>query len=301
MVDAAPPAASGADPRPFRRLRRAAVIGCGLIGGSIAGALRSRGLAAQVVGFDIGADATSAQALGLTDLTAASLVEAVHGADLVVLAVPVPAMGRLLAAIRDHLADDALLIDCASTKRSTIEAARAAGGAALARFVACHPIAGGEGRGAGAASASLFEGRLAVLCPNEETDPALADRAHALWQALGARVARMDPETHDQLFAEVSHWPHAVAFALCGAIAAGPHAAPALQFAGAGLRDTTRIGASSADLWADILLDNREAVLACAEAFSRELAALTDALRGADRARLLERLEAASHWRRQLG
>jgi prephenate dehydrogenase len=111
----------------------------------------------------------------------------------------------------------------------------------------------------------------------------------------------MDPTAHDAVFAEISHWPHAVAFALCGAIAAGPNADPAVRFAGAGLRDTTRIGASSGSLWADILLDNRDAVLGCADAFERELRAVTEALRARDRATLIERFESASRWRRRLG
>lgn len=281
--------------------RRASVIGTGLIGGSVAAALRARGLAAGIVGFAPGPDAGRARDLGLLDRACESAAEAVEGADLVVLAAPIPAMPALFASIRDRLSDDALVVDCASTKRSTITAAEAAGGAARARFVPSHPIAGGERHGPDAARADLFEGRLAILCPIPGADPGLVERARALWAALGAQVVEMDADAHDAVFAELSHWPHAVAFALCGAIAAGPNADAALQFAGAGLRDTTRIGASSGGLWADILLDNRDAVLGCAEAFGRELQAVTDALRAGDRARLAARFEAASLWRSRLG
>lgn len=281
--------------------RCAAVIGTGLIGGSIAAALRARGLAATIRGHSPGPDASRARELGLIDTVCNGAAEAVDGADLVVLAAPIPAMRALFSAIRDRVGAEALLIDCASTKQSTIAAAAAVGGRAFARFVPSHPIAGGERHGPDAARADLFDGRVAIVCPLAGTDAALAGRARALWAALGAQVVEMDAVAHDAVFAEVSHWPHAVAFALCGAIAAGPNADPALRFAGAGLRDTTRIGASSASLWADILLDNRDAVLGCADAFERELRAVTDALRAGDRTTLVERFGAASRWRGRLG
>lgn len=279
----------------------AAVIGTGLIGGSIAAALRARGLAATIRGCAPGEDAIRARELGLLDTVSDDAAEAVDGADLIVLAAPIPAMPALFSAIRDRVGNDALVVDCASTKQSTIAAAAAAGGRAFARFVPSHPIAGGERHGPDAARAELFEGRVAIVCPVAGTDPVLIDRARALWTALGAQVVEMDAAVHDAVFAEVSHWPHAVAFALCGAIATGPNAEPAIRFAGAGLRDTTRIGASSANLWADILLDNRDAVLGCADAFERELRAVTEALRAGDRATLVERFEAASRWRGRLG
>ena len=283
------------------RFRCAAVIGTGLIGGSIAAVLRARGLAATVRGHSPGRDAIRARELGLVDTVCDDAAEAVDGADLVVLAAPIPAMPGLFAAIRDRVGTDALVVDCASTKQSTIAAAAAVGDRVFARFVPSHPIAGGERHGPDAARADLFDGRLAIVCPHPGVAPTLVERARALWTAFGAQVVEMDAVAHDAAFAEVSHWPHAVAFALCGAIAAGPNAEAALRFAGAGLRDTTRIGASSASLWADILLDNREAVLGCADAFERELRAVTEALRAGDRATLVEHFGAASRWRGRLG
>jgi prephenate dehydrogenase len=282
------------------RLRRAAVLGVGLIGGSVAAALRARGLAAEVVGYAPGPDARRAIALGLVDRAAGSVAEAVDGADLVVLAAPIPALPGLLHEMRGRLAPDAVVTDCASTKRSVIAAARAALGDDFPRFVAAHPIAGGERHGPDAARAGLFEGCVAVVCPGAQAAPEAVARVEALWTGLGARPATMDPVEHDELFAEVSHWPHAVAFALCGAIAAGERADDARRFAGAGLRDTTRIGASSARLWADILVDNREAALRCARAFEAELRAIGDALAAGDRDALEARFEAASRWRRSL-
>ena len=282
------------------RLRRVAVLGVGLIGGSVAAGIRARGLAAEVVGYAPGGDDGRALELGLIDRVAGDVAEAVAGADLVVLAAPIPALPGLLAAMRGRLDADAVVTDCASTKRSVIESARSLLGEAFTRFVAGHPIAGGERHGPEAARAGLFDGCLAVLCPHAEAAPSAVDRVQALWTGLGARIARMEPDAHDGLFAEVSHWPHAVAFALCGAIAAGPRAEAAQRFAGAGLRDTTRIGASSASLWADILIDNRDAVLECAGAFERELRAIADALAAGDRQALADRFEAAARWRRSL-
>lgn len=282
------------------RLRRAAVLGVGLIGGSVAAGLRQRGLAAEVVGYSPGDDARRALALGLLDRAAGDLAGAVDGADLVVLAAPIPALPGLLAQMRGRLAPDAVVTDCASTKRSVIAAAREHLGGDFPRFVAAHPIAGGERHGPDAARADLFEGCLAIVCPDAQAAPDALERVRATWTALGARLAPMDPVEHDELFAEVSHWPHAVAFALCGAIAAGERADAARRFAGAGLRDTTRIGASSAQLWADILVDNREAALRCARAFEAELQAIAGALAAGDRDALAARFEAASRWRRGL-
>lgn len=288
-------------PAPALRFRRAAILGTGLIGGSFAAALRAGRFAGEVVGFSPGDDASEARSLGLVDRCAASASAAVEGADLVVLAAPIPVLRSLFEAISDRLADDALVVDCASTKRSVVAAAEAACGEAFARFVPSHPIAGGERHGPSAARADLFDGCIAVVCEHARNVPWAVERARELWTALGARVVTMDAGDHDELFAEVSHWPHAVAFALCGAIAAGSRAESARSYAGAGLRDTTRIGASSATLWADILLDNRDAVMRCAEDFDRELRAVEQALKTGDRAELVRRFEAASRWRRSLG
>jgi prephenate dehydrogenase len=276
---------------------RVAVLGVGLIGGSVAGALRQRRLAAEVVGYAPGDGAREAQALGLIDSAAGDVGSAVAGAELVVVAAPIPAIAGLLAAAAPALAPGAVVTDCASTKASVVEAARHALGEAFERFVPGHPIAGAERHGPQAARANLFEGALAVVCPQPATRTQAVDAVCAMWAALGARLVTMDAAQHDAVFAEVSHWPHAVAFALCGAIAAGGNALAARQFAGAGLRDTTRIGASSPTLWADILLDNRGEVLDCARRFGDELDAVVGALRAGDRDELVRRFEAASRWR----
>ena len=283
-----------------RLFRRVAVLGVGLIGGSIAGAARHRALTSEVVGYSPGDHAHRAHELGLVDRVCESPAEAVDGADLVVLAAPIPAMPALLQAIAPALAQDVIVTDAASTKRSTIQAARAALGSRFSRFVAGHPIAGAERHGPESSRIDLFNGCLALLCPQPETDPQALEQVSRFWAAIGARVLELDADEHDGIFAEVSHWPHAAVFALCAGIASGPRADDALRFAGAGLRDTTRIGASSASLWSDIILDNRDAVLECARNFQTELDAMIDALQRADRQTLLERFELASQWRQRL-
>lgn len=280
-------------------LRRVAVIGTGLIGGSLAASLRAARPSLEVVGWSPGADAARAGELGLLSHAAPSLAQAVSRAELVVLAAPVDALPALMREVFEFAPREVVVTDCGSTKSGVVAAAQALGPVAR-RFVAGHPIAGGEQHGPQAARAGLFQGALAVLCPLPETDALALELVRELWTAVGAQVVDLPAGEHDAVFAEVSHWPHAVAFALCGAIASGPQAEPALRFAGAGLRDTTRIGASSSKLWADILLQNRERVLDSAARFQLELAGLLNELRATDREALTRRLEAASRWRQRL-
>ena len=279
---------------------RVALLGVGMIGGSVAAACRSLGAAARVTGYTPGPDANEALALGLLDAVAGTAAEAVRDADLVVLAAPISAQPDLFSSIAAHLRADALITDCASTKSSTVAAARERLGEAFARYVPSHPIAGSERHGPQAARAELFRGAMVIVCPQAENSIGHVARIRDFWAALGARVLELDAVRHDRVFAEVSHWPHAVVFAMCSAIANGEVAADALRFAGAGLRDSSRIGASSPQLWADILLDNREPVLECARAFEAELAALLAALRAGDRAALAACFEPGSRWRQAL-
>ena len=277
---------------------RVAIIGTGMIGTSLAAALRTRSLATSVVGYSPGDDAHVARSQGLLDEAAGSVAEACAGADLIVLANPVPAMPEVFAQVAAAAGKDALITDCASTKSSVIAAARDALGPAFERYVPGHPIAGSERSGPGAARADLFANRLWLLCPVDEAQRRLALRLAGLLAAIGARVRTLDAEVHDGLFAEFSHWPHALVFALSAAIAAGEHGELAAEFSGAGLRDTTRIGASSSQLWADIVLDNREAVLECAERFKESLEQVVSAIADADRERLVEVFERGARWRR---
>ncbi len=280
------------------RFAKAAIVGTGAVGGSIGGGLRVRGLADEVAGFDP-ANAQAAREAGWIDRVASSLQDAVRGADLVVLAAPVPVNRALLGdpALREALGARAVLTDVSSTKASVVAAARAGLGARLGRFVASHPIAGSDRGGPGAARAALLEGAHLIVCPTDDCDADAVATVEATWAAMGARVARMTPEHHDRLFAEVSHWPHAVAFALSASVGQGPLADDALRFHGAGLRDTTRVGGSPPELWAGILLDNRDASLAAAAAFREELDRIERALADRDRGALVEALARGASWR----
>jgi len=280
--------------KPFAK---AAIIGTGAVGGSVGGGLRDRCLAHEVVGFDP-VNAQAAFEAGWIDRVAPSLEDAVRGADFVVLAAPVPVNRALLgdAALRESLGERAVLVDVSSTKASVVAAAREGLGARLGRFVASHPIAGSDRAGPGAARVNLLDGAHVIVCPTADCDADALETAEAAWAAMGARVARMAPEHHDRLFAEVSHWPHAVAFALSASVGQGPLADDARRFHGAGLRDTTRVGGSPPELWAGILLDNRDATLAAAAAFRAELDRIERAIAQRDRAALIEALARGASW-----
>lgn len=275
-----------------------AILGTGALGGSVAAALRARGEVGEVRGFDP-ANAQAALTLGWIDRVAPSVEDAVAGADIVVLAAPVAVNVRWLreGTLAQSLASDAWLVDVSSTKASVVEAAQAGLGSRLGRFVASHPIAGFDRSGPQASRADLFEGRHLITCPTPACDTDALQGVEALWRSVGARVSRMDATEHDALFADISHWPHAVAFALSGAIGEGPRADAAIRFHGAGLRDTSRVGGSPADLWAGILLDNRAAVLASARAFREQLDALEAALNQGDREGLERVLARGEQWR----
>lgn len=280
---------------------RIAILGIGLIGGSVAAALRARGVAASIVACAPGTDAVRARELGLIDEAFTDPVAAVRGADWVLLAAPVPTLGGLMSAIAPALGSHTRITDCGSTKRSVVEAARVALGPVFNRYVAGHPIAGSERSGPDAANPDLFRGRRWVLCPVNDEQRAQCAPLRELLAPTGAVISEMTPEQHDRLFAEVSHWPHAVAFALGAAIARGGLADQAIEFSGGGLRDTSRIAASSPELWAGILLDNADAVLESAQRYRDELERMMAAIANRDRASLVESLEVASRWRRRLG
>ncbi|NLD69020.1 MAG: prephenate dehydrogenase/arogenate dehydrogenase family protein [Limnobacter sp.] len=277
-----------------------ALLGVGLIGGSLAAALKKAGTVGEIAAYTPGDDAAVARALGLVDTAATSVEQAVDGASVVVLAAPVPTMPQLFAQIRPALAPTAVVTDCGSTKRSVIDAARLELGEAFLRFVPGHPIAGSERSGPQAADAELFRGRRWLLCPVEATPSQHREAVRQLIEPTGAIVQTMDPGLHDRLFAEVSHWPHAVAFALSAAIAGGELADQAVEQSGAGLRDTTRVGASSPQLWADILLDNRDACLESAARFRDCFERVESALQRSDRDALVELFSLASRWRSRI-
>jgi prephenate dehydrogenase len=280
---------------------KVAILGCGLMGCSMAAALRARGLAHRFVGFDRDAGVSArALGLGLIDAAAPDPGQAVRQADLVVLATPVGSMPDLFARIAAELGPAALVTDLGSTKADVMAAARDALGPAFARFVAAHPIAGGERPGPEGAGPNLFEGCAVVITAANETRADALARIEELWRRCGARVARMDPGDHDRLLASVSHLPHVLAFALVAQIAAEPDAQRKLEFAGPGFRDFTRIAASSPVMWRDIVLANREALGGELRRYVALLQQVEQAVAAGDAKTLQDLFELASRTRRAI-
>ena len=248
----------------------------------------------------MGDHGSQALALGLVDSVGDSLAQTVANADLVVVATPVTAMSAVLDQISAHIASDAIVTDCASTKASTVAAARTYLGSAMSRFVPGHPISGSEFSGPSAARADQFVDKLWLLSPLPETDSAAVARLKQVIAGMGARCDQISADIHDDLFAEYSHAPHALVYAICDAVANGPNAERLSELAGAGFKDTTRIGATSPELWTDILLDNRVNVLAAMDRYASAIAVMRTLLDADDRAGLLALLRRAADWRRGL-
>ena len=271
------------------------LIGCGLMGGSFALALKRAGLVQRVVGYSKSPSTLHrARELGVIDVEAPSALLAVSGADLVLLAVPVAATEDTFRAIRHLVTPSTLVMDVGSTKADVVAAARRSFKDHLGGFVPAHPIAGKESAGVDHADAQLYQGCQVILTPTTDTDPAQVVRAQALWTALGARVRQMAPEDHDAAYATVSHLPHLLAFAAMNAVTGQPQARQFLDLAGPGFRDFTRIAASDPSVWRDILLANRDEVLAQAGHFRAALEALENTLSRGDATALHQLIRTAS-------
>ena len=274
------------------------LIGCGLMGGSFALALKKAGLVKRVVGYSK-SPSTTARALqmGVIDVEAPSALLAVSGADLVLLAVPVAATENTLKAIR-HLLDPRMLImDVGSTKRDVVDAARRVLKNDVGLFVPAHPITGREVSGVENADPSLYAGRQVILTPIERTNPANVDRAEALWRALGCDAQRMSPEAHDAAFAAVSHLPHLIAFALMNGVMGQPEGEQFLSLAGPGFRDFSRIAASDPQMWRDVLIANREELGRQTALFQQALAELQKLIASGQADDLERLINRASHAR----
>lgn len=251
------------------------LIGCGLMGGSFALALKRAGLVKRVVGYSKSPSTTQrALSMGVIDVEAPSALLAVSGADIVLLAVPVAATEATLKAIRHLVTKDTLIMDVGSTKRDVIDAARRVLRDNVSAFVPCHPISGKEVSGVENADPELYSGKQVILTPVDRTDPAHVERAVTMWQALQCKVLQMTPDAHDAAFAAVSHLPHLIAFALINGITAQKQGADFLNLAGPGFRDFTRIAASEPKMWRDILLANRHELLQQSKIFKETLAAM---------------------------
>ncbi|KAF0100720.1 MAG: prephenate dehydrogenase [bacterium] len=263
------------------------VVGVGLIGGSFALDLRKQGLVRRVTGVGRGrANLEKARQLGIIDAIADSVAEAVADADLVLLAIPVGAMPAVFRAIAPALPPACIVTDAGSTKQDVVAAARAALGDKLGRFVPGHPIAGAETSGAEAARAGLFQHKPVILTPLAENAPATVDTIADLWKACGAQVSLMQPDRHDHVFAAVSHLPHMVAFALMEELAGRPDADLYFHHAGSGFRDFTRIAGSHPEMWRDISMANKEALVTELDAFIAKLSGMRNLLASGDSAAL---------------
>jgi prephenate dehydrogenase len=256
------------------------VIGCGLMGGSFALALKRGGLVKRVIGYSKSPSTTErARKMGVIDDAAESALLAVSGSDIVLIAVPVAATETTFRAIR-HLVDPGVLfMDVGSTKRDVVDAARRVLKERVVRFVPAHPIAGKEAGGVQHADAALYQGRQVILTPLANTDPVLVQKATDVWSAIGCQVLKMTPDNHDAAFAAVSHLPHLLAFAYFSAVARQPAGNDFLSLAGPGFRDFTRIAASDPAVWRDILISNREEILKQSLRFRHTLDAIEHVIR----------------------
>jgi len=279
-----------------------AVIGTGLIGGSFAQALKQAGAVREVLGVGRNpARLTAARELGLID-RAVDWDEAGQ-ADCILLALPVGETETVLQQLAPYLKAGAIVTDAGSTKLNVVAAARVALGARFADFVPGHPIAGSEQSGPAAARADLYQGRKVVLTPQADTRADALATVRALWEAAGAQVEMLDAALHDRVFAAVSHLPHLAAFALVDELAQRADGETFFRFAASGFRDFTRIAGSSPEMWRDIALGNRDALLIELDAYVAALQALRSAVSAEDAEALLaifSRARAArEHWTKQ--
>jgi prephenate dehydrogenase len=248
------------------------LIGCGLMGGSFALALKKAGLVKRVVGYSKSPSTTErARQMGVIDVEAPSALMAVSGADIVLLAVPVSATEASFKAIKHLITPNMLIMDVGSTKRDVVDASRRVLKEHAGVFVAAHPITGKEVSGVEHADRDLYFGKQVILTPTERTQVVQLKKAVDLWTALGCQVLQMSPEAHDAAYAAVSHLPHLIAFALMNAITDQPNGKDYLSLAGPGFRDFTRIAASDAHMWRDVLMANRQELLAQSKLFQKAM------------------------------
>jgi prephenate dehydrogenase len=274
------------------------LIGCGLMGGSFALAMKRAGLVKRVVGYSKSPTTTEkARLLGVIDTEAPSALMAVSGSDLVLIAVPVDATEATFKAIKHLLTPSTLVMDVGSTKRNVVDASRRVLKEHVGCFVAAHPIAGKEVSGIEYADPDLYQGRQVILTPIERTYTAQLQKAIQLWEALGCGVQQMSPEAHDAAYAAVSHLPHMIAFALINSIANQADGKDFLSLAGPGFRDFTRIAASDPKIWRDILIANKHQVLEQSRNFQRTLQAIEQMIHAENAGALEGMIEQASQTR----
>ncbi len=264
-------------------IQRLCVIGVGLIGGSLARALRAAGACREIIGC--GRDPQQLQkalVLGVIDRAETDFVRAVQGAEVVIVAVPVGAMAQVFQALVPHLSPTTIVTDVGSTKSDVVRAAQTAFGTLPPTFVPGHPIAGTERSGVEASFAELFHKRKVILTPAPDTHAWAVARVTWMWQQAGAQVTAMDPQHHDEILAASSHLPHLLAYTLVHTLAGMHQRDEIFKYAAGGFRDFTRIASSDPQMWHDICLANRDALLTMLGRYSGELQQLADALQRGD-------------------
>ena len=282
------------------KIGKLVVIGVGLIGGSFSLALKKANAVKRVVGVGrTKKNLDTALALGVIDEASRDAARAVDGADLVLIGTPVGQMPEVMAQIAPALGHKTVITDGGSTKQDVIAYARRFLGSHFERFVPAHPIAGTENSGAAAAFPELFRDRNVILAPQPQTKTFAVRIVRDAWEACGARIVRLDPRRHDEIFAAVSHLPHVVAFALVSMLAKRPDAPSLLVHSGGGLRDTVRIAGSSPEMWRDICVANREALVGLIDSYVEELEIARGAIENADAAALTAMFERARDARRR--
>ena len=280
------------------RINKLVVIGVGLIGGSFALALKKARMVKEVVGVDRSRkNLNDALRLGVIDRAETDAAKAVSGADLVLIGAPVGQMPGIFARIAPALSPQAVVTDAGSTKQDVIKAARRHLGKHFPMFVPAHPIAGTEHSGAAAAFPGLFRDRNLILLPQKETKTGALRLVRAAWLACGANIVRLDAAEHDEIFGAVSHLPHMIAFALVHQLGRRRDAKRLLGFSGGGLRDTVRIAGSSPEMWRDICIANRGALLPLIDDYAGELKAMRAALAKGNGAALEDMFRAAQQAR----
>jgi prephenate dehydrogenase len=274
------------------------LIGCGLMGGSFALALKRAGLVKRVVGYSKSPSTTErARQMGVIDVEAPSALLAVSGADIVLLAVPVSATEATFKAIRHLVNANTLIMDVGSTKRDVVDAARRVLRDHVGCFVPAHPITGKEVSGVENADVNLYAGKQVILTPIERTFTVQLQKAVDVWTALGCNVVKMSPQSHDAAYAAVSHLPHLIAFALISGISGQAQGKDYLSLAGPGFRDFSRIAASDPKMWRDILIANREELLEQSKIFQASLHSLEKLIASGDGDALEARIDQASSTR----
>jgi prephenate dehydrogenase len=269
-------------------INRLCIVGVGLIGGSLALALKRAGACGHVAGFDQDERALSeAMELGIIDSAHTSLAQAVSGSDIVLLATPLGAMPALLQQLAPLLTPAMLITDVGSAKQCVIDAARKSLAGDIGALVPGHPVAGTEKSGPRYAFPELFAGRMAILTPLPENDAVAVARIRALWETAGATVQLLDPAHHDRVLAATSHLPHMVAYALVDCLARMDEREEIFRFAAGGLADFTRIASSSPEMWHDVCAANRDQLLAAMDRFEEHLRRIRVAVEQRDSGELL--------------